>query len=240
MENVVIYIFVSLVISGVVGKIGYAAKLLTSGGSTAAFLLCTLVGVLGSPNMLALFLVYAIVEIFAVRIGNCNRETMGVDFDERGERDFWDISKMMIGPLAISIIDIVWQDNGGIVAVAFITCIAVLAACTAANEFGIKDTRVWDIITFKKVQPGTDGSVSLRGILFATVAIVIFSILGSVLAIGNLDRVWIPIVCGVVGFVIDLIIGATLVRKRTVTATVRSNISCIAGALLSIPLCLIL
>jgi uncharacterized membrane protein len=39
MENIVIYIAVSLVLSALIGKLAYNAGYLTAGGSTAAFLL---------------------------------------------------------------------------------------------------------------------------------------------------------------------------------------------------------
>ncbi len=240
MEDMIIYVAVSLVISAVVGRIGYGTKLLTSGGSTAAFLLCTLIGAFGSPNMLALFLVYAIAEIYAVRIGNCHREDAGLDFEERGERGFWDITRMMIAPLIIATMDLVWQDNDGIVAIAFVTSITVLAACTMAKEFGVKDTRVWNIMPPGRGEPGIAGTISMRGALFAVVSIAISSIIGSIIVTGSMDRIWVPMICGTMGSLIDLIIGATLVRKGLIGDDLKDSLSCIIGGLIAITFCLAL
>lgn len=241
MENIVIYIAVSLVLSALIGKLAYNAGYLTAGGSTAAFLLGSCIGILGSPNWLALLIVFTMVGFFVTRIGFSEKLKMGIQEGDHGERGFWNIMGVALPPLLFAIMDFVWQGNGNVMAIAFVASVSVAMADTAASELGIRDSNVWLITTFRKVPPGTDGGVSVRGTIISLIFATVISIIGFILTIGALDvRVIIPIVCGMVGCFLDSLLGATLETKGTINKYTNNCVTGISGGLLAIPLCLLL
>ena len=238
MENIVIYIMISLVISALIGKLAYNAGYLTAGGSTAAFLIGSCIGIFGSPNWLVLLIVFAIIGFFITRIGFSEKLKVGIQEGDHGERGFWNIVGVALPPLLFAIIDIIWQDNNGIVAIGFVASVAVAMADTAASELGVRDRNVWLITSFKKVAPGTDGGVSVRGTVISLIAATVISVIGFVLTLGTVDlRVIIPIVCGMIGCFLDSIIGATLETKGIVNKYTNNCVTGILGGLLALLLC---
>lgn len=241
MENIVIYIMISLVISALIGKLAYNAGYLTAGGSTAAFLIGSCIGILGSPNWLALLLVFAMIGFFVTRIGFSEKLKAGIQEGDHGERGFWNIVGVALPPLLFAIIDFIWQGNGDIVTIAFVASVAVAMADTSASELGVRDSNVWLITTFKRVPPGTDGGVSVRGTVVSLIFATAISIIGFILTIGTVDvRVIIPIICGTIGCFLDSLLGATLETKGIINKYTNNCVTGILGGLLAIPLCLLL
>ena len=241
MENIVIYIAVSMTISAVLGKLAYHARVLTAGGSTAAFLMGTCIGTLGSPNWLVLIVAFAVIGFFVTSIGFSEKLKVGIQEGDHGERGFWNIIGVSLPPLIFAVIDFIWQDNGGIIAIAFVASVAVAMADTAASELGVKDRDVWLITTFEKVPPGTNGGVSVRGTIISLIAATVISIIGFMLTIGTIDiRVVIPIICGIAGCFLDSLIGATLETDGTVNKYVNNCVTGILGGLIAIAFSLII
>jgi uncharacterized protein (TIGR00297 family) len=231
---------VSLTLSALLGHVCYRHGLLTSGGATAAFLMGSAIGILGSPQWLLLLVLFAILGFVATRIGFYEKQDLGVQEGQHGERGSKNIIGVALPPLIMAIMDFAWQGNDGIMAIAYVATIAVAAADTAASELGVRDPNVWLITTFKKVPPGTDGGVSVKGTIYSTLAAIVFSLIGFYVVLGTMDwRVLIPILCGIVGCFADSLIGATLETKGLVNKYVNNCTTGILGGLLAIPLCLL-
>jgi uncharacterized protein (TIGR00297 family) len=181
------------------------------------------------------------VGFFVTRIGVSEKLRMGIQEGDHGERGFWNIVGVALPPLLFAIMDFVWQDNGNVMAIAFVASVSVAMADTAASELGIRDSNVWLITTFRKVPPGTDGGMSVRGTIISLIFSTVISIIGFILTISALDvRAIIPIVCGMAGCFLDSLLGATLETKGIINKYTNNCVTSILGGLLAIPLCLLL
>lgn len=99
----------------------------------------------------------------------------------------------------------------------FLGSIATAAADTVATELGLLNERPPRLITrpSKEVPPGTSGGVSLLGFVGAALASAIIGLMALFLGIlgPNLLVVVLSVVGGMVGAVVDSLLGATVQRK---------------------------
>ena len=240
MEDLLIDITVSLVLSALLGKVCHHVGLLTPGGATAAFLMGTVIGTLGSTRWLFLLVIFAILGFVATNFKLSKKTQMGVQEGTHGERRAKNIIGVALPPLIIAVMDFVMEGYTDVMSTAFIATIAVAAADTAASELGVSDSKVWLITNFKRVAPGTDGGVSVRGTLASVIASLSFSIIGYLVIFGTMDiHVLIPAFCGIIGCFMDSIIGATLETRGIVSKYANNCITGLMGGLLAIPLYLI-
>ena len=240
MESLLIDIMISLVLSALLGKVCHHIGLLTSGGATAAFLIGAMIGILGSTRWLFLLVIFALLAFIATNFKLSKKTQMGVQEGTHGERRAKNIIGVGLPPLLVAVIDFIVVGHTDIMSVAFIATIAVAAADTAASELGINDSKVWLITNFKRVPPGTDGGVSIRGTIVSAIASITFSLVGYLVIFGTLNTQFlIPALCGILGCFMDSIIGATLETKGLVSKYANNCITEVIGGLLAIPLCLI-
>ena len=96
------------------------------------------------------------------------------------------------------------------IAIPFTVSIAVATADTFASEIGVLSNKVYMITSFKKVEPGTNGAVSLLGQLCAIAGASAIGIASFFLL--NIQVKWIifAITLGFLGCQIDSLLGATL------------------------------
>jgi uncharacterized protein (TIGR00297 family) len=95
-----------------------------------------------------------------------------------------------------------------------LAALAEAAADTVSSEVGqVLGGRPRLITTLRRVEPGTDGAVSLKGTLAGVVAAVIVAGSGAWALQGGLEMFWIASAGGVFGFFFDSLLGATLERR---------------------------
>lgn len=83
---------------------------------------------------------------------------------------------------------------------------AVSTSDTFASEIGMNSKgNTWSILTFKKIQPGLSGGVSLMGIMASIIGSILMGLIG--LCFFSWQMVIIIIVLGIVGSIIDSILG---------------------------------
>lgn len=90
------------------------------------------------------------------------------------------------------------------------------AADTVSSEIGqVFGGRPWMITTLKRVEPGTNGAISMAGTLAGAAAAAIVAVVGALsLFAGNVETALVAFAGGLFGLFFDSMLGATLERKR--------------------------
>jgi uncharacterized protein (TIGR00297 family) len=96
-----------------------------------------------------------------------------------------------------------------------LAALAEAAADTVSSEVGqVMDGHPRMITTLRRVEPGTDGAVSVPGTLAGIVAAGIVAALGTIALRGDIITFGISCAGGVFGLLFDSLLGATLERSR--------------------------
>ena len=226
---------ISVLFAVFLSLITYKCGLLTKNGCVAAALIGLAIGVFGSVNWLLLLIVFAALGFAATLAGFSKKRKMGVQEGEHGERGAMNILGVAIPPLIIAVLNFIFTGYEYVFSMAYIATIAVAAADTAASEIGVKDPKVWMITTFKRVEPGVDGGVSVRGTLISLVGSAAVSVIGSLAIFYTLDvYILVPILCGFLGCVLDSVIGATAETRGYVSKYGNNCVTGLAGGVLAI------
>ena len=133
---------------------------------------------------------------------------------KKGERSVLNLLGVGTIPVVIAIAFFVRPSD--ILAVAFLAAIAVSTSDTIASETGIWAKKTYMITTFKEVEPGPNGAVSLYGFGTALLGTLAFAVLGWIFVF-CLDpvsapdiRLLIVVAAGMFGNVMDSVLGAVL------------------------------
>jgi uncharacterized protein (TIGR00297 family) len=95
-----------------------------------------------------------------------------------------------------------------------LAALAEAAADTVSSEIGqLAGGQPRLITTMRRVDPGTDGAVSLGGTLAGLLAAAIVAAIGTLALRGGLALFWISAAGGLFGLFFDSLLGATLERK---------------------------
>ena len=118
----------------------------------------------------------------------------------------------------------------------FIGAIATATSDTLASEIGVLDPHPRLITTFQKVDPGTNGAVSVLGTAVGIVGAAIIGIAAYLLGImpNPLLSIGVAIISGTVGCFMDSILGALFENRHLITNEHVNLIATIVGALVGI------
>ena len=230
---------ISFLLALFLSLITYKFGLLTKSGCVGAFAIGFVIGVMGSVWWLALLILFALIGFAATLIGLSKKREKGLQEGTHGERSYKNILGVAIPPLIFAMMNGIFPGNEWMLSIAYISTISVAAADTAASELGVKDPKVWLITTFKRVEPGTDGGVSLTGTLISAAGAIVVSTLGYLFIMQTFD-IWfiVPAICGFLGCMADSYIGATVETWGYVSKYTNNCITEIIGGLLAIVFCL--
>lgn len=104
-------------------------------------------------------------------------------------------------------------------AVPFVASIAVAMADTLASELGVLSERAYLITTFRKVEAGTNGAISLLGEFVALVGASLIAVAGYALLHLSGTEAVLCLLLGLFGCHIDSVLGATFQGKYKGTIT---------------------
>jgi len=228
-------------ICGGLGVFAYFRDILDLKGSLLAFVVGSIISILGSILWLLMLLIFLLTSFLLTKYRFELKKQKGLHEGSRGERGYRNV---VANGVVMTVIAVFAWIDGSLMDMAtasfvFVSALAVAAADTAASEIGVFDPRPVLITTFERVKPGTNGGVSLTGQLVAfiaagftsAIAYLLFSLDQSLVA--GPSTILIPMLCGFFGCQIDSVIGATIERKGKIGKDGNNMISIACGALLA-------
>lgn len=233
-RNWIDFIFIILV-PLVLAFVCYKAGLLTGDGAASSFAVGVIIGSFASFKwMLVLIIFTAIgfaVTYYRLSIKKQKHLQEGIH-GERSWKNVWGVSAPCCGWAILSFFaDPQFEPY---IMFAYISSVAVAAADTVASEIGTRDKNAVLITTFKRVEPGTNGGISVTGTVAAFLAAAAISIIGWAVVMNEIDFVYflIPTVAGFAGCMLDSLVGATLETKGYLNKYDNNGFTGVAGGLI--------
>lgn len=230
-------LLVVLVLCIVLSALSFYFGLLTKSGSIASFFVGLAIGVLGAPSWLILLILFALLGFIVTKFRMGLKQELGVQEGKKGERTYRNVIANSLVPLLAAIGAFILGDEYyTLMAVAYIASISVAAADTVASEVGSLSPKVYMITTGKKVKAGIDGGISIEGTIACIAGGIIAAYMGCSLIFSELWGITFLILgaIGIIGCMIDSLIGATLERRSIVGKLGTNIISMACGAIIAL------
>jgi len=230
-------IVAAIAVSILLSFLAYRFDLLTKSGCVAALTIGSAIGIFGSLMWLLLLIVFTVLGFAATLIGFSKKKEKGLQEGTHGERTYRNVLGVALPCVVFAVLNLITSDEYYYqMTIGYISTIAVAAADTAASEIGTKDENVYLITTFRRVTPGTDGGISLLGTGICIVATVAVTLIGWGFINGTVSDIQIilPMIAGVIGCMLDSLIGATLETEGYVSKYANNCITGIAGGLIAV------
>ena len=124
----------------------------------------------------------------------------------------------------------------------YISTLAVAGSDTIASEIGVRDPKVYMITSFKRVEPGVNGGVSILGTITSIIAALAISILGWIILQNTINPLLlIPFAMGVLGNFLDSLFGSLFENRGYISKytnnAVTGFIPALIGALIYQTIC---
>ena len=236
-----------LLLCAVLSALAYYKSVLTWDGSAAAFAVGLLIGVLGNVTWLLLLLFFLLSSFVATRYRFALKEALGVQEGRKGERRSSNVLANGIPPVIVAALSFfgvaIPRELSGLV---YVSVLSVAGADTLASEIGVLSPNAYLISNGRKVQPGTDGAISLLGEGCALGAAVYtglagWIVLGILAPMAGIDPtirassalIVVPAAVGFLGCQIDSVLGATLERRGIIGKRSVNLISTSLGGLIA-------
>jgi uncharacterized protein (TIGR00297 family) len=212
--------------------LGRALRGVTTGGAVAGGFVCfALLWAAGLGAFAALLTVFVLTWI-ATRIGYHRKQRLGTAEARIGRDALQVLANLATAAACAVLYAVLWPDRRLLIAMA--AALAEAAADTVSSEIGQALGGAPRLITTgKKVEPGTNGAITLAGTLAgaaAAIAVALVFVIGRVFAWRSLA------VCagaGIAGMIFDSLLGATLERRRILGNNAVNFTSTIMAALLA-------
>ena len=195
------------------------------------------IGVLGAPSWLVLLILFALLGFIVTKFRMGLKQELGVQEGKKGERTYKNVIANSLVPLLAAIgAFVLGEEYYTLMAVAYIASISVAAADTVASEVGSLSPKVYMITTGKKVKAGIDGGISLEGTIACIAGGIVAAYMGCSLILSELWGTTFIIlgVIGIIGCMIDSLIGATLERRGIVGKLGTNVLSMACGAVIAL------
>jgi len=225
---------VVVALCSVLSVLSYRLGLLTGSGAAASFIMGMVIGGLGDIGWLLTLVAFTLLGFAVTRFRFHIKESRGLQEGVRGERTYRNVLANGLVPALVAIVAFAAGAQGStLAAIAYISSVAVAAADTTASELGVLSERTYMITTWERVPPGTNGGVSLNGTLWCILASAVASYVGWLVIMNRpFDLlVLIPAAMGVVGCMVDSVIGATLENRGLVGKLQVNFIAMASGSL---------
>lgn len=228
---------VVLVLCAVLSASSYYFGLLTKSGAAASFVMGLIIGILGAVSWLILLILFAMLGFIVTKFKMGLKKEMGVQEGSKGERTYKNVVANSFVPLLCAVgAFALGSEYYSLMAIAYIASISVAASDTVASEVGSLSRNVYLITTREEVKAGIDGGVSREGTVACIIGGFAAAYIGWTLIFLdplNLSFLILGII-GVVGCMIDSLIGATLERKGKVSKFTTNMVSMAAGAVIAV------
>jgi uncharacterized protein (TIGR00297 family) len=220
---------------GVAGSVGYLSWRLETAsitGMIAGVLLSLATIVLGGYGWFAVLIAFFGIGGVASKYRYETKRELGVAEDNEGARG----SRNVIGNAGVALVAVLGFAAADAVAIeavffqfAFLGSLSTAMSDTLSSEIGVLFGPPRLITTLERVEAGTDGGVTLKGILVGAVGGAIVAAI-AVAAFGtSLPGAGVVVAAGVLGMLVDSILGAT-VEDRWIGNQAVNFLATLAGA----------
>jgi uncharacterized protein (TIGR00297 family) len=171
-----------IVLNTILAILGYALRTVDLSGCITGWLLGIVVILGGGPPMYVALLAFFVVGTACTQLGYARKARAGLA-QEKGGRRGAGHAFANVGVAAICSIA-VWRGLGLVPLFMGITSLATAAADTAASEIGqLIGKRAFHPLTFRRLERGTDGAMSLEGTLAGALGALMVAIAGTAMAL---------------------------------------------------------
>ena len=227
MQTMINWVYVVLLF--ILGFITYQRKSLDLLGSAVMIIMGVVIIFSAGINWLLLIVLFLVMSLLATKYSKKYKRSLGQFEGRRTSKNV--ISNGVVACFMAAFGGYYLPFVGG-----FIGAIATATADTLASEIGVLDKDPRLITTFQKVDPGTNGAVSVLGTTIGIVGAAIIGIAAYLLGIMHdpIIAITVSIISGTIGCFADSILGAVLENRHVLTNEHVNLIATIVGALVGI------
>ncbi|MDR0334397.1 MAG: DUF92 domain-containing protein [Methanomassiliicoccaceae archaeon] len=230
-------LLVIIVLAGLLSIVAQYLDLLTYDGAIASLGIGLIIGLFGTVEWLLILIMFTGLGFAATLVGLAKKRSKGLQEGKHGERMYKNVVAVGVAPCIFALLYFWLGDEYyTLMSIGYISSIAVAAADTIASEVGVKDKKVWLITTFKRVEPGVDGGVSVTGTSVALMAAIMTTVIGWVLIFGFTFEwyFFIPVIAGMIGCFADSVLGATLETKGHISKYTNNASTALFGSFVAV------
>ena len=227
MESMINWIYVLALF--ILGFITYKRKALDIFGSIVMIVMGVVIIFSAGANWLFLIILFLVISLLATRYSKKYKRSLGQYEGRRTTKNV--ISNGVVACFMAAFGGYYLPFVGG-----FIGAIATATADTLGSEIGVLDPHPRLITTLQKVDPGTNGAVSVLGTVTGIVGAAIIGIAAYLLGIvaNPLSAILVSIISGTVGCFMDSILGAVFENHGMLTNEHVNLAATIVGAIVGI------
>ena len=213
----------------ILGFVTYYRKSLDVLGSVVMIVMGIIITFLAGANWLLLIVLFLVMSLLATKFSKKYKQSLGEFEGRRTSKNV--ISNGVVACFMAAFGGYYLPFVGG-----FIGAIATATSDTLASEIGVLDQHPRLITTFQKVDPGTNGAVSVLGTAVGIVGAAIIGIASYLLGImpNPLLAICVAIISGTVGCFMDSVLGAVFENRHLITNEHVNLFATIVGALVGI------
>jgi len=158
-----------------------------------------------------LLLVVFAVTLGATRLGRARKERLHVAESRKGRAASQVMANLGMAGFIVAFAPPVWR-------LLALASMAELTADTSSSETGQAfPGRTLLITTLKPIAPGIDGGISFNGTAAAVIAAGIIALAARILGLATTHQAAVIAACGILGMLIDSLLGAVLERRGYLT-----------------------
>ena len=214
----------SIAISLAFAVVAWRLKAATPAAAACGGIICLLLTIWPRRPGLAPLIALFVLTYAATRAGRRRKAEAGLAESRRGRTISQVIANLgaavpLAFPLGMIVVEAIWpmpeyQDTSWVIAVLALSAMAEATADTVSSEIGQAfGGRPFLLTTLRRVEPGADGAISLRGTLAGIAGAAIVTAAGARYMHLSPLQSSIALVAGICGLFFDSLLGATLERR---------------------------
>ena len=221
--------WVYVILLFILGFVTYYRKSLDVLGSVVMIVMGIIIIFSAGANWLLLIVLFLVMSLLATKFSKKYKQSLGEFEGRRTSKNV--ISNGVVACFMAAFGGYYLPFVGG-----FIGAIATATSDTLASEIGVLDQHPRLITTFQKVDPGTNGAVSVLGTTVGIVGAAIIGIAAYLLGIMSnpLLSIGVAIISGTVGCFMDSLLGALFENRHLITNEHVNLFATIVGAIVGI------
>jgi uncharacterized protein (TIGR00297 family) len=231
------FIVIILLLAGVAASI-YTKKLTpiaAIAGGLAGAIIYAGDGYIGIVLLAAFFVLSTLASAWQRNI----KSSISADYDTAETRKPGQVLANGGAAAIVALLALITGEHRFVLGLMLAGSLAAATADTLSSELGtVYGKRFYNIITFKRDLKGLDGVISLEGSFIGAAGAVIISVIW---ALGNNwnPNFWMVTVAGIIGNIVDSVLGATFERKGWLGNNMVNFLNTLTGAFVSAALWLI-